>query len=283
MEYLSLRNEVKMPMIGYGVADVKDRQKCETLLAGAFEIGYRMVDTAAAYENEETVGTAVKKSGIPRNELFLTTKIWIQDYGYEETKKAFQRSRDRLGMDYVDLYLIHQPIGDIHGTWRAVEEIYEKGYARAVGVSNFGIGRVAELSVFHRIAPHVNQMEMNLLCQQKEMLRYLKESRIGAEAWGAFAKGSLGILQEPVIKKIGKHHGKTPAQVILRWMTQKGVSVLVQSENETHMKENLEIFDFRLEKEELEQIAKLDLGRSVFLNYSLPETIAQLGTTRFHT
>lgn len=283
MEYLSLKNGVKMPLVGYGVADIRDEARCGALLAEALAAGYRMIDTAAAYENEKAVGNVVKKSGIPREELFLTTKIWIQDYGYEKAKRAFQKSLERLGTDYIDLYLIHQPIGDIHETWRAVEEMYRKGYARAVGVSNFEMGKVAEVSVFHSQMPYVNQIEMNLLCQQKELLQYLKENGIAAEAWGVFARGTMGILEEPVIRKLGRKHKKTPAQIILRWMTQREVPVLIQSENGVHMRENLDIFDFRLEEEELEQIAELDLERSVYLNYSLPETVARLGTARFNT
>lgn len=281
MEYLSLRNGVKMPVIGFGTADMKDKRNCEESVLKAIHTGYRMIDTAAAYENEDAVGQAVKRSGIPREKLFLTTKIWIQDYGYEKAVKAFYRSMDRLGTDYVDLYLIHQPIGDIHGTWRAVEEMYKKGYVKAVGVSNFEMGSVAELDAFHHELPHVDQVEMSVFCQQKELVEYLMLNGVKPEAWGIFARGEFGILEDPVIKKISLEHGKTAAQVVLRWLIQRGIPVLVQPKDEAQMTEDLDIFDFSLGKREMDRIAELDTGKSVFVNYHLPETIIRFANTRF--
>lgn len=280
MDTVMLNNGVRMPRIGFGTADM-DGDSCEKWVSIALGNGYRMIDTAAAYQNEEAVGRAIQKSGIPRNELFISTKLWIQDSGYEKTKRAFQRSTDRLGTDRIDLYLIHQPVGDIHGSWRALEELYEAGKVRAIGVSNFETDRLADLMLFHKIQPTVNQTEVNVFCQQKYEQEWMQEHKIQMSAWGVFTKGKENFMKEPAFKVPAEKYGKTPAQIMLRWILQRGLSVVIQTKNQKHMKENLEIFDFSLTERETDEIRKLDLGRSIFVNYHLPETIIQLGKTTF--
>ena len=226
MKYVTLRNGVQMPQEGFGVFQIPDPAQCEQTVTEALQAGYRLIDTAAAYGNEEAVGRAVKKSGVPREELFLTTKLWIQDAGYENAKKAFQTSLDKLGLEYLDLYLIHQPMNDYYGSWRAMEELYEAGRVRAIGVCNFYPERLADLCLNARIAPMVDQVECHPFFQQRDAMETMKEFGVQIEAWGPLAEGQQGIFHDPVLTAIGQKYGKTVAQVVLRWNVQRGVVII---------------------------------------------------------
>jgi diketogulonate reductase-like aldo/keto reductase len=227
MEHVTLRNGVKMPQEGFGVFQVPDAAVCEKAVSDALAAGYRLIDTAAAYFNEEAVGAAIRKSGIPREELFVTTKLWIQDQGYENAKKAFQTSMDKLGLDYLDLYLIHQPMNDYYGSWRAMEELYEAGKIRAIGVCNFYPDRLVDLCLNAKIAPMVNQVELHPFFAQGGALETMKEFGIQPQAWGPLAEGNFGIFTHPVLTEIGKKYGKTAAQIALRWNIQRGVAIIL--------------------------------------------------------
>lgn len=262
METVILNNGVEMPIEGFGVFQVPEAAVCEQAVSDALSAGYRMIDTAAAYFNEEAVGAAIKKSGIPREELFITTKLWIQDAGYENAKKAFQASLNKLGLDYLDLYLIHQPFNDYYGSWRAMEELYEEGKIRAIGVCNFYPDRLADLCANVKIKPAVNQVELHPFFAQKEALSVMKEFGVQPEAWGPLAEGRNNIFSHPVLTEIGEKYGKTAAQVALRWNTQRDVVIIPKSIHRERMKENLNIWDFALTDEEMAEIFALDLGHS---------------------
>lgn len=282
MEYTTLVNGVKMPMEGFGVFQVEDGAVCEQAVIDAIDTGYRMIDTAAAYFNEEAVGRAIRKSGIPREELFITTKLWIQDAGYENAKKAFQVSLDKLGLDYLDLYLIHQPMNDYYGSWRAMEELYEGGKIRAIGVCNFYPERLADLCVNARIKPMVNQVELHPFFQQADALENMKEFGVQPEAWGPLAEGKHNIFKNEKLTAIASKYGKSVAQVVLRWNTQRGVVIIPKSVHKNRMEENLSIWDFSLSDEDMAAISSLDLGHSEIIDHSAAETAKWLNGWHIH-
>lgn len=282
MESVTLRNGVTMPLEGFGVFQVPEADVCERAVCDALAAGYRLIDTAAAYFNEEAVGAAIAKSGIDRKELFITTKLWIQDAGYENTKKAFQTSLDKLGLDYLDLYLIHQPMSDYYGSWRAMEELYEAGKIRAIGVCNFYPERLADLCVNARIMPMVDQVELHPFFQQAGALETMREFGVQPQAWGPMAEGKHGIFTHPVLSQIGRKYGKTAAQVALRWNTQRGVVIIPKSTHKERMEENLNIWDFTLSKEDMAAIAELDLGHSEIIDHSAAATAKWLNDWKIH-
>ena len=282
MEYVTLSNGVKMPLEGFGVFQVPEADVCKQAVLDAIATGYRLIDTAAAYFNEEAVGAAIKECGVPREELFITTKLWIQDAGYENAKKAFQTSLDKLGLDYIDLYLIHQPMNDYYGSWRAMEELYKEGKIRAIGVCNFYPERLADLCVNAEITPMVNQVELHPFFAQESALSTMKEFNVQPEAWGPLAEGKHGIFTHPVLTQIGEKYGKTAAQVVLRWNTQRGVVIIPKSVHKERMEENLNIWDFTLSDEDMNAIAALDLGHSEIIDHSLAETAKWLNGWKIH-
>lgn len=282
MESITLRNGVEMPLEGFGVFRVPEAAVCELAVSDALSCGYRLIDTAAAYFNEEAVGAAIAKSGVPRKELFVTTKLWIQDQGYENAKKAFQTSLDKLGLDYLDLYLIHQPMNDYYGSWRAMEELYEAGRIRAIGVCNFYPDRLADLCLNARIAPMVNQVELHPFFAQGTALEVMREFGVQPEAWGPMAEGKHGIFTHPVLTEIGQKYGKTAAQVALRWNAQRGVVIIPKSTHKERMEENLNIWDFQLSEADMGAIAALDLGHSEIIDHGSAETAKFLNGWKIH-
>lgn len=282
MEYVTLNNGVKMPMEGFGVFQVPDAAQCEQAVLDAIESGYRLIDTAAAYMNEEAVGSAVAKCGVPREELFITTKLWVQDAGYEEAKAAIQRSLDKLGLDYLDLYLLHQPMGDYVGAYRAMEEACKEGKLKAIGVCNFYPARLADLCETVEVIPAVNQVELHPFFQQENALALMKEYGVVPEAWGPFAEGNHGIFTHPVLTKIGEKYGKSAAQTALRWNVQRGVVVIPKSVHRDRMEQNMDIWDFKLSDEDMEEIAKLDLGHSEIVNHDDPGFVKMLHSMKVH-
>lgn len=282
MEYVTLNNGVKMPMEGFGVFQVPEVDVCEQAVLDAIKTGYRLIDTAAAYFNEEAVGAAIKKSGIPREELFITTKLWIQDAGYENAKKAFQISLDRLGLDYLDLYLIHQPMNDYYGSWRAMEELYEAGKIRAIGVCNFYPERLADLCVNAKIVPMVNQVEIHPFFAQANALETMKEFGVQPEAWGPLAEGKHGIFTNEKLIAIAEKHKKSVAQVVLRWNVQRGVIIIPKSVHKERMEENINIWNFSLSNDEMAEISSLDIGHSEIIDHSVPETAKWLNGWKIH-
>lgn len=282
MEFVTLRNGVRMPLEGFGVFQVPDAAQCEQAVSDAIACGYRLIDTAAAYMNEEAVGKAIAKSGVKREELFVTTKLWVQDQGYENAKKAFQTSLDKLGLDYLDLYLIHQPMGDYFGSWRAMEELYEAGKTRAIGVCNCYPHILTDLCLSVRIAPMVNQVELHPFFQQEDALAVMKEYGVVPEAWGPFAEGRNDIFTHPVLTEIGKKYGKTAAQVTLRWNVQRGVVVIPKSVHRDRIEQNLNIWDFALSDTDMAEIAKLDVGHSEIVSHSDPNFVKMLHGLKLH-
>ena len=282
MEYVTLNNGVKMPLEGFGVFQVPDPAQCEQAVLDAIESGYRLIDTAAAYMNEKAVGEAIKKCGVPREELFITTKLWVQDATYEGAKKAIQTSLDNLGLDYLDLYLIHQPLKDYVGAYRALEEAYKEGKLKAIGVCNFYPARLADLCETVEVIPAVNQVELHPFFQQENALAVMKEYGVVPEAWGPFAEGNHGIFTHPVLTKIGDKYGKSAAQVALRWNVQRGVVVIPKSVHKDRMEQNMNIWDFNLSDEDMAEIAKLDLGHSEIVNHDDPGFIKMLHTMKIH-
>lgn len=283
MELVTLNNGVKMPLEGFGVFQIPDLVQCEQAVLTALHNGYRLIDTAAAYMNEEAVGAAIKKCGISRKELFITTKLWVQDANYKEAKKAFQTSLDKLGLDYLDLYLIHQPIGDYYGAYRAMEELYQEGKIKAIGVCNFYPDRLTDFCLHCEIIPAVNQVECHPFFQQNEAMLVMKEFGIQIEAWGPFAEGQFSLFTHPVLTKIGKKYHKTAAQVVLRWHIQRGVVVIPKSIHEERIKENIAIWDFALTEDEMKEIAKLDLGHSKIIDHTKSATIKMLSNLKIHS
>ncbi len=282
MEFVALNNGVKIPMEGFGVFQVPEAEVCERAVLDALAAGYRLIDTAAAYFNEEAVGAAIKKSGIPREELFITTKLWIQDAGYEKANKAFQTSLDKLGLEYIDLYLIHQPFNDYYGSWRAMEELYDQGKIRAIGVCNFYPDRLADLCANAKVIPAVNQVELHPFFAQSGALQIMKELGVQPQAWGPLAEGRHGIFTHEVLSMIGEKYGKTAAQVALRWNTQRGVVIIPKSVHRERMEENLNIWDFTLSDEDMAAINALDLGHSEIIDHSTAETAKWLNGWRIH-
>ena len=282
MEYVTLNNGGKMPLEGFGVFQVPDPAQCEQAVLDAIESGYRLIDTAAAYMNEKAVGEAIKKCGVPREELFITTKLWVQDATYEGAKEAIQTSLDNLGLDYLDLYLIHQPLKDYVGAYRAMEEAYKEGKLKAIGVCNFYPARLADLCETVEVMPAVNQVELHPFFQQENALAVMKEYGVVQEAWGPFAEGNHGIFTHPVLTKIGDKYGKSAAQVALRWNVQRGVVVIPKSVHKDRMEQNMNIWDFNLSDEDMAEIAKLDLGHSEIVNHDDPGFIKMLHTMKIH-
>ncbi|UPO90144.1 aldo/keto reductase [Niallia sp. Man26] len=282
MQKVILNNGVKMPLLGFGVFQVPDLAQCEQVVADAIDAGYRLIDTAAAYMNEEAVGAAIKKSGISREELFITTKLWVQDQGYENAKKAFNVSLDKLGLDYLDLYLIHQPFGDYYGSWRAMEELYEEGKIRAIGVSNFYPDRLVDLIKNNKIVPAVNQVETHPFFQQNIAKEVMKEYGVQLQSWGPFAEGQKNIFQNGVLTEIGEQYGKTVAQVILRWHLQRGVVTIPKSVHQERIVENFNIWDFTLSDEDMSKIALMDIGKSEIVDHFSADMAKMLNEWRIH-
>lgn len=282
MQFVTLSNGIKMPQEGFGVFQVPDPAVCEQAVLDAIESGYRLIDTAAAYMNEEAVGRAVKKCGIPREELFITTKLWVQDTSYEGAKKAIETSLEKLGLDYIDLYLIHQPMGDYIGAYRAMEEEYKVGGLKAIGVCNFYPERLADFCETVEIAPMVNQVELHPFFKQPKALELMQEYGVIPEAWGPFAEGKHGIFTHPVLSGIGEKYGKSAAQVALRWNVQRGVVVIPKSVHKERMQQNMDIWDFELSAEDMAEIAKLDLGHSEIVNHYDPAFVKMLHSMKIH-
>lgn len=272
MKYATLSNGVQMPMLGYGVYQVTP-QECERCVLDALAVGYRSLDTAQSYFNEEQVGSAIRKSGVPRQEIFLTTKVWVEHYGYEAARASVLASMDKLQTDYLDLVLLHQPFGDYYGAYRALEDLYDTGKLRAIGVSNFYPDRLVDLASFARIAPMVNQVEIHPYHQQTEALSWMEKYHAQPEAWAPFGEGRGGLFQDPTLAAIGRKYGKTVAQVVLRWHLQRGVVVIPKSTHKERMQENLNVFDFALTDEEMAVIAGLDKKQSAFFSHQDPNMV----------
>lgn len=277
MKSVTLNNGVQMPILGFGVYQVPNAAECERSVRDALDIGYRLIDTAAAYMNEEAVGRAIRRSGVPREEIFVTTKLWIQDAGYEKAKKAYDTSLNKLGMDYVDLYLIHQPYGDVHGAWRAMEDLLTQDRVKAIGVSNFQPDRLADLIVHNKVVPAVNQIETHPFQQQADTQCFLQENKVQIQSWGPFAEGKNDIFTNRVLSKIGDSHGRSVAQVILRWLIQRGVVAIPKSVRKERMAANFAIFDFELDADEMAAIRALDTGVSLFFDHRDPTMVRWLG------
>src|SRR5665213_254296 len=277
MQKVKLNNGVEMPILGFGVFQVTDLAECERSVADAIETGYRLIDTAASYMNEEAVSKAIKRSNVPREDLFITTKLWIQSNGYEGTKKAFERSLKRLQLDYADLYLIHQPFGDVYGEWRAMQDLYKEGKARAIGVSNFQSDRLIDLIIHNEIVPAVNQVETHPFHQQIETQKFMQENNVQIESWGPFTEGKNNIFHNELLASIGKKYNKTIAQVILRWLTQRGVVAIPKSVRKERMEENFNSLDFELSIEDMEAIKKSDTKASAFFDHRAPTMVKWLG------
>lgn len=282
MKTITLNNGIKMPLLGFGVFQISDPKLCEEAVLNALNSGYRLIDTAAAYMNEEAVGSAIAKSGIPREELFITTKLWIQDAGYENAKKAFETSLKKLGLDYLDLYLIHQPMNDYYGSWRAMEELYYEGKIRAIGVCNFYPERLADLCMNVNVVPAINQVECHPFFQQKDAIKTMNEFGVQIEAWGPFAEGNYGIFENETLKEIALKYNKTIAQVILRWNIQRNVIVIPKSVHKNRIEENMNIWDFELNKDDMDLISSMDTGHSKIINHFNAETAKLLNNYKIH-
>ena len=283
MQKIKLNNGVEMPILGFGVFQMNDPAECEKSVLDALETGYRLIDTAASYENEEAVGKAIKKSGVPRKEIFVTTKLWLADAGDEKANAAFERSLNRLQLDYLDLYLIHQPYGDVYGAWRAMEKLYAQGKSRAIGVSNFHPDRVMDFIVHNEVAPMVNQIETHPFHQQIETQKFLQENNIQIESWGPFAEGKNNIFQNELLISIAEKYGKSVAQIILRWLTQREIVVIPKSVRKERIEENFNIFDFELSAEDMNAIVALDTKQSLFFDHRDPAMVKFLGTAKRNT
>lgn len=282
-ETVELNNGVEMPVLGFGTYQIEDLDVCERSVADALRTGYRLVDTAAGYENEEAVGRAIEAGDVPREEVFVTTKLWIQDAGYESTKRAFERSLDRLGLDYLDLYLIHQPFGDVHGSWRAMEDLYDEDEVRAIGVSNFDPDRLVDLVVQNEVVPAVNQIETHPFYQRTDDAAFLNEYGIQHESWGPFAEGRNDLFEHDVLVSIGEQYGKSAAQVVLRWLIQRGIVAIPKSVHEERIVENFDVFDFELRVEDMNSIAGLNESESLFGDHRDPEFVRQLSNVKANT
>lgn len=272
MNYITLRNEVTMPQLGFGVFQIPE-QECERVVSDALEVGYRHFDTAQAYFNERQVGSAIAKSGIDRADIFITTKVWLSNYGYQQTLDSVYVSLEKLQTDYIDLVLLHQPFSDVYSSWRALEHLYQQGLIRAIGVSNFTPDRYADLSAFNEIAPLVNQIEINPINQQVQAAAYLQHTGCVVESWAPFGEGKANMFTNETIQRIGNSHNKTVAQVILRWLLQRGIVVIPKSSHIERMRENFDVFDFELSVQEMEMIATLDKQTSLFFDHQSPQAV----------
>ena len=282
MQYRTLSNGVELPMIGYGTFQIKDAAQCEQCISRALEAGYRLFDTAASYENEAAIGRALHGSGLPRKEWFVTTKLWVQDAGSDGTLKAFDRSLKQLGLDHIDLYLIHQPFGDYYGAWRAMERLYREGGVRAIGVSNFTPERLVDLCMNQEIRPMVNQIEVHPFFQQNTALRVMEDYGVVPQAWGPFSEAQKDIFHHKTLAKIAGRHGKTTAQVILRWHLQRNIPAIPKTVHRERMIENLNVFDFELAAKEMESIAGMDIGHSEIIDHHCFSTARQLNSVKIH-
>ncbi|WP_276692185.1 aldo/keto reductase [Acidaminococcus massiliensis] len=283
MEHVVLNNGVVMPLEGFGVFQIPDPAECEEVTWGALKAGYRLIDTAAAYGNEEAVGRAIRKSGIPREEIFVTSKLWVQDYGYEKGKAGLEQSLEKLGLDYLDLYLLHQPVGDVLGSWKALEEAYQDGKIRAIGVANFYPAPLADFCETVEILPAVDQVELHPFFAQPKALENMKAYGVQPQAWGPLAEGKHNIFTHPVLTAIGQKYGKTATQVALRWNVQRGVSIIPKSVHCDRIKQNLDIWDFQLTEEDMAQIGTLDLGHSEIVDHGDPAFIQMLHHWKIHS
>lgn len=283
MQTVTLNNGVEMPILGLGVYQLTEPGECERVVSEALELGYRSIDTAASYRNEEAVGRAIAASGIPRDELFITSKLWIQDAGEKPARAAFERSLERLGLDYLDLYLIHWPIGDFYGSWRALENINKEGLSRAVGVSNFYPSRLVDLILHNEITPAVNQVETHPFHQQVEAQKVMQEYNVQIESWGPFAEGKNDLFTNPTLTAIAEEHGKSVAQVVLRWMIQRGVVAIPKSARRERLEENISVFDFTLSDAQMATISTLDTGSSLFVSPTEVSTVTLLSGVKFNT
>jgi len=281
MKNVTLNNGVEMPILGFGVYQVTDQEECERSVYDALQIGYRLIDTAAAYMNEEAVGKAIKRSGVPRQDLFITTKLWIQDAGYENAKKAFEKSLKKLQLDYLDLYLIHQPLGNVYGSWKAMEELYQEGRIKAIGVSNFHPDRLTDLIVHNEIVPAVNQIETHPFHQQIETQKFLQENGVQIQSWGPFAEGRNNLFQNELLQSIGKKLNKSVTQVVLRWLIQRDVVAIPKSVRKERIEENFNVFDFELSTEDMAAIQTLDTKTSLFIDHRDPAIVKWLGEVKF--
>ena len=273
MQKVKLNNGIEMPILGFGVYQIEDQVLCEQCVYDAIEAGYRSIDTAAAYGNEEAVGRAIKRSGVPREDLFITTKLWISDAGYDKAKKAFEASMKRLQLDYLDLYLIHQPFNDYYGAWRAMEELYKEGSIRSIGVSNFMPDRLVDLILHNEITPAVNQVETNPFYQQIEAEAFMQEKGVQIESWAPFAEGKNNMFQNETLAAIASKYGKSIAQVVLRWLIQRNIVVIPKSIRKERIIENFNVFDFELTKEDMKKIAALDTNTSCFFSHRDPKMV----------
>lgn len=280
MQTVTLNNGIEMPVLGFGVFQIAEAQECERCVIDAIQTGYRLIDTAASYTNEEAVGKGIRQSGVSRRDLFVTTKLWVQDTGFERTQQAIDKSLRRLQLEYLDLYLIHQPYGDVHGSWRAMEEAYRQGKLRAIGVSNFHPDRLMDIQAFNAIAPAINQVEVNPFQQQLDSAVFMKEHGVQAQAWAPFAEGRNHLFQNEVLIDIGARHGKSVGQVVLRWLIQRGIAALAKSVRKERMAENLAVFDFELDESDMARIAALDTATSAFFSHRDPAIVKWMAERR---
>jgi diketogulonate reductase-like aldo/keto reductase len=280
MQKVVLNNGVEMPILGFGVFQVTDSEECERSVYEALSAGYRLIDTAASYLNEESVSRAIKRSGITREKIFITTKLWVQNAGYENTKRAFEKSLKKLQLDYLDLYLIHQPYGDIHGSWRAMEELYQQEKIRAIGVSNFQPDRLMDIIMFNKVVPAVNQIETHPFNQQIETQKFLQENKVQIESWGPFAEGRNNIFQNELLVSLAGKYKKSVAQIILRWLTQRRIVVIPKSVRKERIIENFNIFDFELSGEDMDAMLTLDMKKSSFFDHRDPEIVKWMGSRK---